>query len=198
MSSETLQFVEVAAASDLAEGAMHAVEVDGERVLLALIEGRPYAMGAICTHERANLDEGSLVGHEVYCPLHFSCFDVRTGEALAPPADRATNVYAVRIEDGRVLVSTGPVAPEELGVGRRSRSRPSARPARRRPASRPPPRMAARSPTASSGGSRTATGSRSGRSGSAPRCGRSGRAGSAARSSTWSTAASPVTRSTRR
>jgi nitrite reductase/ring-hydroxylating ferredoxin subunit len=116
MGAETLQFVDVAVARDLAEGRMHAVEVNGERVLLALVEGRPYAMGAICTHERANLDEGSLVGHEVYCPLHFSCFDLRTGEALAPPADRATNVYAVRIEDDRVLVSTEPVAPEELGA----------------------------------------------------------------------------------
>jgi len=143
MGSETLQFVEVAAASDLAEGAMHAVEVDGERVLLALIEGRPYAMGAICTHERANLDEGSLVGHEVYCPLHFSCFDVRTGEALAPPADRATNVYAVRIEDGQVLVSTGPVAPEELRVAE----------AEPPPAERPPGATApGESPAAADGG----------------------------------------------
>jgi nitrite reductase/ring-hydroxylating ferredoxin subunit len=114
MSTESLQFVEVGSESDLAEGVMQAVQVDGKRVLLTMVEGKAYAIGAICTHERANLDEGTLMGHEVYCPLHFSCFDVRTGEALAPPADRSTSVYAVKVEDGKVLVSATPVDPEVL------------------------------------------------------------------------------------
>jgi nitrite reductase/ring-hydroxylating ferredoxin subunit/uncharacterized membrane protein len=94
------------------------VRVEGRRVLLALVEGVPYAMAAVCTHERANLDEGTLMGHEVYCPLHFSCFDVRSGEALAPPADQAAQVYAVKVEDGKVLVSTTPVHPDELEAAR--------------------------------------------------------------------------------
>jgi nitrite reductase/ring-hydroxylating ferredoxin subunit len=114
MSTESLQFVEVGSEGDLEEGAMKAVQVEGKRVLLTMVEGKAYAIGAICTHERANLDEGTLMGHEVYCPLHFSCFDVRTGEALAPPADRSTSVYAVKVEDGKVLVSAAPVDPEML------------------------------------------------------------------------------------
>jgi nitrite reductase/ring-hydroxylating ferredoxin subunit/uncharacterized membrane protein len=114
MAVETLQFIEVAKETDLAEGAMRAVQVEGRRVLVALVDGVPYAMAAICTHERANLDEGTLMGHEVYCPLHFSCFDVRSGEALAPPADQAAQVYAVKVEDGAVLVSTTPVHPDEI------------------------------------------------------------------------------------
>ncbi len=111
---ETIEFTEVATATDLVEGQMRAVQVDGRRVLLALVEGEPYAMGAVCTHERANLDEGTLMGHEIYCPLHFSCFDVRTGEALGPPADQAANIYAVKVQDGRVFVSTTPIDPDEL------------------------------------------------------------------------------------
>lgn len=113
---ETVEFVSVGSAEDLVEGQMRAVEVNGKRVLLATIEGVSYALGAICTHERANLDEGALVGYEVYCPLHFSCFDVRTGEALAPPADRATPVYAVKVEAGNVYVSASPVDPEALAA----------------------------------------------------------------------------------
>lgn len=114
MGADTLQFTDVAAEADLAEGGMHAVQVGGKRVLLALVDGRPFAMGAICTHERANLDEGTLMGHEVYCPLHFSCFDVRTGEALAPPAEQSAPVYAVKVVDGRVLVSSAPVEADDL------------------------------------------------------------------------------------
>ena len=95
-----MEFVEVAQADDLADGDMRAVQVNGKRVLLASVEGETYAIGAVCTHERANLDEGALDGHEIYCPRHFSCFDIRTGEALEPPADRPTPVYAVKISDG--------------------------------------------------------------------------------------------------
>src|SRR5919107_3529610 len=106
-----MEFVEVAQNGDLADGEMRSVEVNGKRVLLAVVEGETYAIGAVCTHERAHLDEGALEGHEVYCPRHFSCFDVRTGEALEPPADRPTPVYAVKIDDGKVLVSSEPVEP---------------------------------------------------------------------------------------
>jgi nitrite reductase/ring-hydroxylating ferredoxin subunit/uncharacterized membrane protein len=113
---EELEFVAAGSESDLAEGQMHAAEVSGKRVLLTMVEGVPYALGAVCTHERANLDEGTLMGHEIYCPLHFSCFDVRTGEALEPPAERATTVYAVKIEDGTVFVSSAPVDPESLSA----------------------------------------------------------------------------------
>lgn len=113
---ETLEFTPVCRMEDLVEGQMRAVEISGKRVLLAVVEGVPYALGAVCTHERSNLDEGTLIGHEVYCPLHFSCFDIRTGEALAPPADRATTVYAVRVQDGDVRVSTVPVDPQTLSA----------------------------------------------------------------------------------
>ncbi len=113
---ESLQFVAVGSSADLTEGQMRAVQVSGNRVLITMVEGVPYAMGAICTHERANLDEGTLMGHELYCPLHFSCFDVRTGEALSPPADRAAPVYAVKVQDGTVFVSAEPVDPEILSL----------------------------------------------------------------------------------
>lgn len=113
-----MEFLEVAAVDDLAEGEMIPVEVAGKRVLLAQIEGSAYAMGAICTHERTHLDQGTLVGHEVTCPLHFSCFDVRTGEPTAPPAEKPADVYQVKVEDGKVLVSSQPVeAPEPVETG---------------------------------------------------------------------------------
>lgn len=108
------EFLAVGRADDLIEGQMQAIEVSGKRVLLTLVEGVTYALGAVCTHERANLDEGTLDGHEIYCPLHFSCFDVRTGEALEPPAEKATPVYAVKVQDGTVYVSSAPVDPDSL------------------------------------------------------------------------------------
>jgi len=112
-----MDFVEVASAEDLAEGEILRVDVGGNRVLVAMVEGKLYAMGAVCTHERAFLDEGELFGHEVTCPLHFSCFDLRTGEATGPPAEDPEPIYEVKVEDGKVLVSSEPVeapAPAEF------------------------------------------------------------------------------------
>lgn len=115
---EPPEFVDVAGTGELQDGEMIAVDVCGKRVLLARVAQSYFAIGAICTHERANLDEGSLLGHVVYCPLHYSAFDVRSGQVMGPPADRPTSSYRVKIEDGRVLVSTQPAQahPEEAAA----------------------------------------------------------------------------------
>jgi 3-phenylpropionate/trans-cinnamate dioxygenase ferredoxin subunit len=102
------EFVAVAGEGDLGEGEMMAVQVQGRRVLLARVQGRVYAIGAVCTHEEGNLDEGDLDGFDAVCPIHFASFDVRTGRVTAGPADRPEPVYEVRVEGGRILVSRSP------------------------------------------------------------------------------------------
>jgi nitrite reductase/ring-hydroxylating ferredoxin subunit len=101
-------YVAVADAAELAEGALRSVEVDGRPVLLAKVGGAIYAIGGVCTHQHALLAEGDLDGEVVTCPLHMSGFDVRTGEATSPPATEAVPVYDVRVEGGKVLVSARP------------------------------------------------------------------------------------------
>lgn len=101
------EFVEVDVGG-LQDGQMTRVDLAGRRVLVARVDGEYHAIDSECTHERAFLDEGALMGNVVYCPLHYSAFDVRTGDVLGPPADRSTARYAVRVEDGRVMVSTRP------------------------------------------------------------------------------------------
>ncbi|HZI39186.1 MAG TPA: hypothetical protein VFF24_12850, partial [Acidimicrobiia bacterium] len=58
------------------------------------------------------LDQGALLGHVVYCPLHYSAFDVRSGAVLGPPAECPVPKHEVRVEDGRVLVCTQPCGVE--------------------------------------------------------------------------------------
>jgi quinone-modifying oxidoreductase subunit QmoC len=102
-------FVEVANVSELDDGQMIGFEVAGRRILLAKVEGEFFAIGATCTHERSNLDQGALLGHVVYCPLHYSAFDVRSGAVLGPPAECPVPAHEVRVEDGKVLVSAEPL-----------------------------------------------------------------------------------------
>ena len=112
-----MEFVEVGTVNDLADGQMVGFDVDDRRILLAKVEGEFFAIGGTCTHERSNLDQGALLGHVVYCPLHFSAFDVRSGAVLGPPAECPVPRHEVRVEDGRVLVCTQPCGLEAAPSG---------------------------------------------------------------------------------
>jgi quinone-modifying oxidoreductase subunit QmoC len=111
-----MEFVEVGSVNDLDEGQMVGFEVDDRRILLAKVEGEFFAIGGTCTHERSNLDQGALLGHVVYCPLHYSAFDVRSGAVLGPPAECPVPKHEVRVEDGRVLVCTQPCGLESAAA----------------------------------------------------------------------------------
>jgi quinone-modifying oxidoreductase subunit QmoC len=111
-----MEFVEVGTVNDLDDGQMVGFEVDDKRILLAKVEGEFFAIGGTCTHERSNLDQGALLGHVVYCPLHYSAFDVRSGAVLGPPAECPVPKHEVRVEDGRVLVCTQPCGLESAAA----------------------------------------------------------------------------------
>jgi len=44
------------------------------------------------------------VGHVIECPLHYACFDVRTGKLLSGPVSGDVPTYAVRVEGDTVYV----------------------------------------------------------------------------------------------
>src|ERR671930_2008162 len=83
---------------------MKTVEVNGEKICLANIEGKYYAIGNVCTHLGGPLDEGTLEGYEVECPWHGSRFDVRTGKVINPPAETPQLLYEAKVEDNNILV----------------------------------------------------------------------------------------------
>ncbi len=86
-------------------GGITEVGVDGEPVAVYNVEGHYYATQARCTHLGGPLSHGRLDGHNVFCPWHESCFDVRTGEATCGPAKEPVRTYQVVIAGdlGRVL-----------------------------------------------------------------------------------------------
>jgi nitrite reductase/ring-hydroxylating ferredoxin subunit len=85
-------------------GMLAALEVDGERIALANVDGVLYAFGDLCPHRQCSLADGALVDAIVTCPCHGSQFDVRTGERLRGPAVRAIPVFAVRHESDELEV----------------------------------------------------------------------------------------------
>ncbi len=97
-------FVKVADTKDIQPSQMKEVEVNGENICVANVEGKYYAIGSICTHEGGPLADGTLEGYEVECPWHNSKFDVRTGEVTSPPASEPEPAYEVKVDGNSILI----------------------------------------------------------------------------------------------
>jgi nitrite reductase/ring-hydroxylating ferredoxin subunit len=95
-------FVKAADVKDIKTSQMKEVEVNGEKVCLANVEGKYYAIGNVCTHLGGPLAQGKLEGYEVQCPWHGSRFDVRNGIVSRPPAMRSEPTYEIKIENGNI------------------------------------------------------------------------------------------------
>jgi 3-phenylpropionate/trans-cinnamate dioxygenase ferredoxin subunit len=89
--------VPVLPASELPEGTIKMVQVDGVDILLVNQVGL-HAMQGICSHEYFELDKGFLTGDSITCALHLSRFDIETGEALDPPAELPLATYPVTVD----------------------------------------------------------------------------------------------------
>ena len=90
-------FSPVAKVDELSPGQMRWVAVDGERVVLANIDGAFHALRDVCGHKNAPLSRGRLLGHLIECPLHFAQFDMRTGKLVSGPVSADIPVYEVRV-----------------------------------------------------------------------------------------------------
>jgi nitrite reductase/ring-hydroxylating ferredoxin subunit len=64
------QGIELASIKD---GTMLRGYVGNEPVLLVRRRDQFFAVGALCTHYEASLNEGLLVGEEIRCPWHHAC-----------------------------------------------------------------------------------------------------------------------------
>lgn len=90
--------------SVVAEGTMLLGHAHGEQVLLTRSGNELFAIGALCTHYGAPLNEGLLVGDTLRCPWHHACFSLRTGEALRAPALNPIPCWRVEQLDDTVYV----------------------------------------------------------------------------------------------
>jgi len=65
-----------------------------------------YAIADVCSHRDFPLSVGEVDAEEcsITCEWHGAAFSLRSGEPLCGPAIRPVSVFAVRVEDGEVLV----------------------------------------------------------------------------------------------
>jgi nitrite reductase/ring-hydroxylating ferredoxin subunit len=90
-----LDFIKVAAVSDIREGEMKIV--CDERAVVANVQGRFHAFGNVCPHAGGPLGGGFLDGHIVECPWHAAQWDIATGAAVSGLATVDIPVFKVRV-----------------------------------------------------------------------------------------------------
>ena len=99
------RYVKVATTGDIPPGDTKRVTPQrGEHVLICNVDGTFYAIKDVCTHDGGMLGFGDLDGATIECPRHGAKFDVTTGQAVAPPAERPVHVYPVRVQGADIEV----------------------------------------------------------------------------------------------
>jgi 3-phenylpropionate/trans-cinnamate dioxygenase ferredoxin subunit len=111
-------FVPVAKTSELKNGAMKQVNVQGHELLIAQVGGKYYAADNRCLHVGGNLSQGKLEGTVVTCPRHGSQFDLQDGRVVrwlkgsgfvssmtkALKGDKQLATYKIKLEGSSIMV----------------------------------------------------------------------------------------------
>jgi 3-phenylpropionate/trans-cinnamate dioxygenase ferredoxin component len=89
----------------LVDGKPVSVEVNGVNVCVARVGEEVFAVADTCSHSEASLSEGEISGFKIECWLHGAEFDLRTGEALTPPATQSLQKFNVKRNGNQVVVT---------------------------------------------------------------------------------------------
>jgi 3-phenylpropionate/trans-cinnamate dioxygenase ferredoxin subunit len=99
------KFVPVARIADLPPGSRLHYSFDEDTVIVLNISGELYCIADLCTHDGGPLADAELHDHQIECPRHGACFDVRTGKVTRLPATDPIPTYEVKVEAGIIYVA---------------------------------------------------------------------------------------------
>src|SRR5947208_15554770 len=96
--------MQAADAAELPDDWSSVVQLGAAPLCPYTVGGKVLAPHDTCTHGRASLANGFIDGEEIECPLHQGKFHIATGKAVGPPCTEDIRTYAVKIENGAVLL----------------------------------------------------------------------------------------------
>lgn len=96
--------IRVANANEVSEGRVMRTDANGRPLLISRIDGRYYAIDAICSHAGGRLEDGDVADGCVVCPVHTAIFSLTTGK-VSPQTSWATDLQSFPVEiDGDELL----------------------------------------------------------------------------------------------
>jgi nitrite reductase/ring-hydroxylating ferredoxin subunit len=97
-------FKPAVATRELVEGQPKRVLVEEQPVVLLSLDGTIYALGAVCSHYGAPLNDGAIVERTIKCPWHASRFALDDGRVVQGPACVGVPVYDCKIVNDQVQI----------------------------------------------------------------------------------------------
>lgn len=88
----------------IVEGKPVKLNKQGKDICVARVGNEVFAIEDNCSHQDAALSEGEQNGYKIECWLHSAEFDLRTGDALTPPAVQPVKTFPVSIDGNNVVV----------------------------------------------------------------------------------------------
>lgn len=103
------EWIEVVALEDIPVLGSRVVESDvgTDIALFRTTDDEVFAIRDACPHKQGPLSQGIMHGSSVTCPLHNWKIDLASGSALGPD-EGCTNVFPVKVEQGKVLLNLTP------------------------------------------------------------------------------------------
>lgn len=83
--TQNQEYVEAGKVSEISNGHMKHVEINGKEIAIANLNGKFYAFSDRCGHMNARLSRGSINHNVVTCPFHDAKFDVTSGKKVGEP-----------------------------------------------------------------------------------------------------------------
>ncbi len=93
----------VASVSDIPPGKGIKVKLNNEYIAIFNHNRKVYAIQNRCPHQSADLADGYIINHQVFCPLHNWAFNISSGAFAFNPAQKI-KVYPVEIRDDDIYI----------------------------------------------------------------------------------------------
>jgi nitrite reductase/ring-hydroxylating ferredoxin subunit len=97
------EFLPVLEETELQEGKMKRLSVEGTPVLLIKQQGKIFAIDNRCPHQACGLSNGTLDGLVIICPCHDWRFNLETGEYEDDSSLKLVS-FAWKVEAGKIWV----------------------------------------------------------------------------------------------
>jgi nitrite reductase/ring-hydroxylating ferredoxin subunit/multimeric flavodoxin WrbA len=104
-------WIDLGRIDDLKEPALREMSIGRLRIALSYRDGRFGAISGVCNHVGGPLGKGHLDGEYVVCPWHHWKFHRGTGFGEPGYEEDRVPGYALKIENGRLLLNPKPVSP---------------------------------------------------------------------------------------
>jgi len=97
-------WIDVVALEDIPQLGSRVIDTDTMKIaLFRTAKDEVFDIKDACPHKQGPLSQGIVHGNSVTCPMHNWKIDLASGRALAPD-EGCTNVFAVKVENGRVYI----------------------------------------------------------------------------------------------